>query len=148
MDVRMRCLRVNFMNKEIQERILSWLPVVIWYGFIFFLSSIPGKTLSSIVPESYQFFCHRIAHFVEYSVLGSLVIRAHSKEKIKITLITIIGLSFFIFLSGSLDEWHQSFTPGRTPALLDAIMDTIWGTFAMLMYKMFVLNKHYATLNR
>ena len=61
---------------------------------------------------------------------------------------TILILACLIFLSGALDEWHQSFTPGRTPALLDAITDTIWGTFAMVIYKVFVLNKRYGNLKK
>ena len=63
------------MNNKAQERILHWLPVVVWYGVIFILSSIPGKTLESIVPETFQFWCHRAAHVIEYGILGILVMR-------------------------------------------------------------------------
>ena len=130
------------------KRILSWLPVVIWFGFISLLSSIPGKTITSIALSSdfLLFWGHRIAHLGEYGVLGCLVIRAYSKETIKVTVVTIIILAMFIFLCGAFDEWHQSFVPGRTPDLLDALFDTVCGTFGMLMYKLFVLNKRYGTL--
>ena len=142
------------MNKMTQKRILLWFPVAIWFAFISFLSSIPGNTISTIpsiilqfinypgnpfskVPiDLYLFWGHRIAHFLEYSVLGSLVMRAYSKEKVRITVMTILFLSCFIFLSGCLDEWHQSFVPGRSPQLIDAIFDAICGTLGMLMYKM------------
>jgi VanZ family protein len=136
------------MNIKTQERILLWLPVVIWFGLISLLSSIPATTLSLIAPSSCQFWGHRIAHIVEYGVLGVLVMRAYANEKAKITVVTILFLACFIFLSGVLDEWHQSFTPGRTPELIDAIFDAICGTFGMLIYKMFVLNKHYVNLKR
>jgi VanZ family protein len=147
------------MNKKTQERILRWFPVAAWFAFISFLSSIPGGTISAIpsmflnfinfpgnpfskIPlDFYLFWGHRIAHFVEYSVLGGLVFRAYSKERTRVTVMTMVLLSGFIFLSGALDEWHQSFTPGRTPALIDAIFDTICGTFGMLVYKMLVFNK-------
>jgi len=114
----------------------NWLPVVIWYGFICVLSSIPGKTLTTLVPDSnYQFWGHRIAHIIEYGVLGVLVIRAYATPKTKVNVMTILILACFIFLSGALDEWHQSFTPGRSPELIDAIFDTICGTFGMIVYK-------------
>lgn len=114
----------------------KWLAVVIWYGFICCLSSIPGRTLNSLVPDSsLQFWGHRIAHIVEYGVLGVLVIRAYANQKTKITVMTILILACFIFLSGALDEWHQSFTPGRTPELIDALFDTICGACGMVVYK-------------
>jgi hypothetical protein len=128
------------MNIKTQERIWFWLPVAIWYGFIAILSSIPGRTISSIVPSDFcLFWGHRIAHLVEYGILGSLLLRAYSKEKVKISVRTIMFLCCFIFLSGVLDEWHQSFVLGRTPALLDAIFDTICGAFGMLIYKIYFL---------
>ncbi len=139
------------MNKKIQDRIVHWLPVMVWFGLIFFLSSIPSSTIKKIpaiivyfnIPEDwYLFWGHRVAHFVEYGVLGMLVIRAYSKETMRITLMTILGLSCCIFLSGLLDEWHQSFVPGRTLQLLDAIFDTICAMLGMLFYKMAVLNKY------
>ena len=118
------------------KRILNCLPVVCWYGFICLLSSIPGKTIVSMVPrESYQFWCHRIAHFVEYGVLGVLVIRACVMEGLKITILIILSLACLVFLSGALDEWHQSFVPGRTPQSIDAVFDTICGTVGMILYK-------------
>lgn len=95
-------------------------------------------SLSKIPLRVYVFWCHRTCHTVEYGVLGALVIRAYSKEK-RVTLATILFLGLLIFLSGAFDEWHQSFVPGRTPALLDAVYDTICGTFGMIAYHLTAL---------
>lgn len=33
---------------------------------------------------------------------------------------------------GFVDEWHQSFVPGRTPDIRDIVADTVGATFAVL----------------
>jgi len=117
-----------------RENLFLWFPVVVWFGLISYLSSIPGNVISSkpsLVPsfiplDDYLFWGHRLAHVVEYGTYGILVLRACSLRKTKpIHLVTILVLSVFVFLSGCLDEWHQSFVPGRTPELIDALFDTI-----------------------
>jgi VanZ family protein len=116
------------------SRVYYWLVVVLWLGVIFLLSSIPGASLPRMPNENWHFWAHRLAHIGEYGVLGFLVIRAYSYKKARIGVFTILLLSVFIFLSGAFDEWHQSFVPGRTPQLLDAIFDTICGAWGMLVY--------------
>jgi VanZ family protein len=122
---------------------MIWLPVIIWYGVIFGLSSIPAHVLNASEPhflpwsiDAYLFWGHRIAHVIEYGTLGILVLRAYSRRKNRpITLKTVLLLAFFIFLAGCLDEYHQSFVPGRTPELIDALFDAICAGLAMLLYK-------------
>ncbi len=147
------------MNKKISERILLWLPVGMWYAGICLFSSVRGDTVSSLpslllnilssadnplfkIPiETYLFWGHRIAHFIEYSILGILIMRAYAHEVRRVTLVKILFLSVLVFASGSVDEWHQSFVPGRSPQLLDVIFDTICAALGMLNYKIFILNK-------
>lgn len=44
------------------------------------------------------------------------------------------GLSILLTLGyGLLDEWHQSFVPGRTPDVRDIIADTAGATLAMIV---------------
>jgi len=88
--------------------------------------------------EWWLFWAHRTAHIVEYSILGVLVIRAYSYKKARIGVMTVLFLSVFILLSGLFDEWHQTFVPGRTGQLIDAIFDTICGTGGMLVYFMWI----------
>jgi VanZ family protein len=116
------------------KRLYYWLPVFVWLEVIFILSSIPGSYLPPLPSEMWLFWGHRIAHMVEYSVLGVLLIRAFTSKKIRAGAGTVLFLAIFIFAAGSFDEWHQTFVPGRHPALLDALFDTINGALGMLIY--------------
>ena len=115
-------------------KLIYWLPVFIWLGIIFILSSIPASSLPQMPTESWNFWAHRSAHAGEYSVLGVLTIRAYSIQGSKMEVKAILYLSLFILLSGLLDEWHQSFVPGRHAQLIDALFDTICGASGMLIY--------------
>ena len=53
-----------------------WGPVLLWAGFIFFLSSIPD--LSSGLEQ--DFLLRKIAHVAEYAVLALLLWRALGAE--------------------------------------------------------------------
>jgi len=120
------------------KRFLYWLPAILWFGIIFYLSSIPSADLPKMPSEDWLFWAHRTAHIGEYSVFGALVLRAYSYKKVRVGVITILFLSIFIFLAGSFDEWHQTFVPGRHGQLIDAVFDTICGALGMLFYLLWV----------
>jgi VanZ family protein len=66
------------------------------------------------------------AHFIAYGVLsffvyGALALRT---SRWKTALLLTVGLSAVL---GGLDEVHQMFVPGRTPALDDLTADIIGG---------------------
>ena len=117
------------------KSLLAWLPVFIWLEIIFILSSIPAAELPAMPSEGWHFWAHRTAHILEYAVLGVLVIRAYTHDRPYKGLGTVFLLALFILLAGLFDEWHQSFVPGRDCELLDAMFDTVCGTFGMLLYK-------------
>ena len=92
------------------------------------LSHVPQEDLpksDSIDSIDYLF------HFAEYSILGFLLFRSITSDE----LLTfhpfygslLIGISFAI-----LDEFHQSFVPGRHMSSIDMIFDSLgilFGTF-------------------
>lgn len=94
--------------------IILWLPVIIWAGLIFYLSSIPD--LKTSLETFWDIILRKIAHIVEYSVLFLLLSRAMKKPLIWPIIISI--------LYAILDEFHQSFVPGRNMALLDVCFDS------------------------
>ena len=71
-----------------------------------------------------QFVIRKLAHFSIYAILGVLLMSlAETYEfsnKKKIILSLLVGL-----LYASLDEFHQSFVPGRTAAITDVLLDTL-----------------------
>lgn len=95
------------------------------------------------------------AHFTEYFILGFLWLSTflssiHKKESSAQSLIVLKRYKWILY-SGSLsciyamsDEIHQGFTAGRSPAVLDVLIDTIGG-FAGAFIAFFIL---YACVKR
>ena len=98
-----------------------WLPVIIWAGIIFWLSSIPNLKTNL----EYDFILRKMAHITEYFILTFLLYGAFKGS------FNMNAACFFIypdslsFLYALSDEFHQSFVPGRSAALRDVLIDTI-----------------------
>ena len=88
-----------------------WLPVVVWAGLIFALSSVPG--LDSGL--SWDFPLRKAAHGLEYAVLGALLARAVAEVPA-----LWLGIAYAVS-----DELHQSFVPGRAASLFDVGVDAV-----------------------
>ena len=106
-------------------KLIRWLPAVGWMVIIFILSNqqTPGITGSSsihFVPVYWQrFFILKFFHLIEYGLLFLFLLFA-SRSTPK---------SFLIgYLYACTDEYHQSFTPGRTPRFRDTMID-LFGMF-------------------
>ena len=85
------------------------------------------------LPGFIEFFIRKGAHFGVYFVMAFVmasIVRMWVQRKAKITAITI-GI---VFIYACLDEWHQSFTGGRTPLFHDVIIDTIGGLTGIALY--------------
>jgi VanZ family protein len=103
--------------------LISWGPVVIWAGLIFYLSSIPGLSTGWGV---YDLILRKAAHMTEYAVLTFLVQRAIRRTWSIFRLSGVLVVSFlFSFLYAISDEFHQGFVPGRTPSVVDVFIDSV-----------------------
>lgn len=95
----------------VATRVSAWLPVAVWAGVIFALSSIPslgtGLGLADLV-------LRKIAHGVEFAALGALLYRATSREAWSIG---------FGALYAASDEVHQAFVAGRVASATDWVID-------------------------
>ena len=87
-----------------------WLPVVLWAGVIFALSSIPslGTGLGT-----WDLVLRKAAHVTEYAVLGALLVRAVAEAPA-----FVLGVAYAVT-----DEVHQSFVDGRAGTPLDVTID-------------------------
>jgi VanZ family protein len=98
--------------------------------------------LPSASPETLEFLHHIIrkcAHFTEYFILSLLILRAvRAGEKgwhLRWALVTVL----IVFCYAGLDEFHQSFVPGRGAAFTDVLIDTSGGIAAQLVASLVVL---------
>jgi VanZ family protein len=96
----------------VAARVNAWLPVAVWAGVIFTLSSIPA--LDSGL-GTWDAVLRTFAHFAEYGILGALLYRALRRGPAAIALGSLYAVT---------DEVHQVFVSGRHGSLLDWLIDT------------------------
>lgn len=93
-----------------------WTPPVLWVAIILVGTSWPSLKLG---PDDLAL--DKIAHFSAYAVLAALCVRAtRSPRRLATAASVVLGVS----LLGAVDEWHQSFIPGRSMSLADWMADT------------------------
>ena len=78
----------------------------------------------------------KLFHFVEYFILGALLVRASARASGKSNFKLIFLLSVLIASAyGALDEFHQRFVSGRSPEIFDILSDII-GSFSGALLSM------------
>jgi len=110
--------------KKLSLIIKLWLPVIVWCGFIFYLSSIPN--LKATKNPFWDETIRSIIHGLFYAFLYLLFFRAINFKRNNKDFLTPITLSCLYALS---DETHQLFVPTRTFQLKDILVD-FTGIFA------------------
>jgi len=114
---------------KLKHFLYFYAPVILWASLIFYLSSL--STLPSAQKIWWDFIFKKSAHMFVYAVLYFLVVRA---LKLKSTKYYKWGYLICILYSIS-DEFHQSFTPGRSPMVTDVGFDIIGMTITYLRLK-------------
>jgi len=109
-----------------------WLPVVLWAGFIFYVSSLPSADIPGIF--TYQ---DALFHIFEYAFLALLLSRAlknyQSSLFNKSRRILLVILTCLIYAIS--DEIHQNFIPGRESSLADVIFDGLGIVLGSVIYR-------------
>lgn len=100
----------------------AWLSVIIWAGLIFLLSSTPN--LRTDLADPIDFGLRKTAHVVVYGILGVLLARAGRRTFKKIKTALLVGLILGVTVA-VLDEFNQTFTPGRNGRIEDVIIDLV-----------------------
>ena len=96
----------------VSARVSPWVPILLWAGVIFAISSIPSLGTGLGV---WDLVLRKLAHLVEYAVLGALAYRALRREPAAIALASAYAVT---------DEVHQAFVSGRHGSPLDWLIDT------------------------
>ncbi|OGF44393.1 MAG: hypothetical protein A2231_04950 [Candidatus Firestonebacteria bacterium RIFOXYA2_FULL_40_8] len=115
------------------KKLIYWLPAGIFAVCVFYLSSIsnpPGVRLLQFIPNS-----DKLAHMTEYFILSSLIFfalaRGHNIKTNKAIIIAILLTAAYAIT----DEYHQSFTPGRSMDVLDWAADTAGAIIVSTRYE-------------
>lgn len=117
---------------------LAWLPPVAWAGIILFLSAQPARRL----PDVGFRFSDKLVHAAVYAVLGALVARALARTRRPLTAVAAAVAVAVVAGFGLFDEWTQSFSPGRSPDLIDAVADAVGATAGFLLAMRYHRGRH------
>ncbi|NFG25426.1 VanZ family protein [Clostridium botulinum] len=132
-----------------KRKVINWILLILWMIIIFAMSNQPavvsdkqsglvittltnlGIDMNGIFGELANFIVRKTAHFLEYMILGILILNVleihYTRQKIR-----LLGV-LLVFLYASSDEIHQLFVQGREGAFRDVVIDTFGGTFGIFV---------------
>ena len=140
------------------HKIISWGAVILWMGFIFYLSHQPAtvsnelstgvtevivRTIEKVAPNKefdikrFNHIIRKNAHFFIYLVLGVFVINAFRASGVYGYRGMALALLVCVLYAIS-DEVHQMFIPGRGPGIKDVLIDSAGAMVGIGIY-MFVI---------
>jgi len=100
----------------------KYVSLVLWLGAIYFLSSESLEIFAAT--DIWAFIIRKLAHMFEYGVLAFLLFRILGQtEKRHVNWNLFWTFIFCVFYAIS-DEYHQTFTPGRTGIYTDVLIDS------------------------
>ncbi len=120
---------MSFKNKKMFFY-LSFLPLVLWGGFIFYLSSIPGSDIPSsspVIPYLVHFFLFSVLT-VFYFLPFVLFQDYRDMEKIRRNMVILFVFAFT-------DELHQLWVEGREFSMWDFLTDSLGIVFVWYFFK-------------
>lgn len=100
-------------------------PVALAIG----ISTVSGQ---SNVPSPQIVNFDKVAHLLVFGLLGTLIARVEGVARWP-----GLGVGWAVVLAsafGGLDEWHQSYTPGRYVEFADWVADTVGAALAVTLY--------------
>jgi VanZ family protein len=100
----------------------AWVWPAVLAGGIFLASSRSQLATPDIL------FIDKIAHFSVYGLLATLLCRLGRGWRAAV--LALLATSLY----GISDEWHQSFTPGRSVEIADWAADTAGAALAVTLY--------------
>lgn len=98
---------------------LTWLLIISYMSFIFYLSSLPSPPQPI---EGYEKEAPIVEHIIEFSLLGFLLVPGFKNLRVRKFLFLAIVVGIFY---GITDEAHQFFVPGRYSTFLDVLADSV-----------------------
>ncbi len=103
-----------------------WGPPVVYALAIFATSSL------SVVPSPPAHLTDKHVHLLVYAGLAVVLVRAMSGGRwAGVTPATTLQAAMMAIAYGAIDEWHQSFVPGRHADARDVIADVVGVALAM-----------------
>jgi VanZ family protein len=107
------------------------LPLIIYAGCIYYVSSIDGN----ILPDINKYHMDKVAHFAEYLIFAFLAMRTISRLFPKLGAISNFIISIIVItMFGASDEIHQLLVPNRTCSFTDFVFDFLGAGMGVLIF--------------
>jgi VanZ family protein len=117
------------------KRILSLLPPLLYMALIYYLSDRPTPEILHKAP---RLFGMKVVHLLEYGLLAILWFRA-LRHATPWSSRALCLLSVALTLAwGISDEIHQSYVPGRTARVGDAVTDLVGAVIAVWLWRLWI----------
>ena len=134
-----------------KKKIVLWILLIIWLYVIYFFSSQNGsasESTSSIIynivktyiPNINVLIVRKLAHFIEFSVLGIIITLLYKEYKC-ITNKGFILIFLLRIIFASFDELHQLFINERAGKITDVVIDSM-GSFFGIICTLFFKKKY------
>ena len=137
-----------------------WWPAIVWAVLIFAFSTgafssentghiiipilrwiFPGASSESLAAMHH--FLRKCGHFTEYFVLSLLIMRGIRGGHQELRFAWILAAITLVAGYATLDEFHQSFVPGRGGLELDdVLLDTLGGAAAQVIAALVIFWEH------
>lgn len=128
-----------------------WAPAILWAAVILaasspalsaeqtghwiqeIVTSVTGSPLSAGTFEAVHFTIRKLGHLTEYGIFGVLAFRAFRGERRGWSRRWMLSALAAALMLASIDEWHQTFVPGRTGAVTDVWIDVCGAAMAQFV---------------
>ncbi len=118
---------VSVFERRVMSRVLGWGPAAFWAAVLFLLSELQG---GGGVPAG----ADKLVHGGLYLILGLFLAwgKARTGFAGPAFLLWIMGAGY-----GALDEWHQSFVPGRDVSVGDWMANSVGVMLGLVLFPTF-----------
>ncbi len=108
--------------------VFGWGPAALWAAVLFLLSELQGT--GGVLPLG----ADKLVHGGLYLILGLSLAwgRRRTGSDVPALLLLLTGVGY-----GALDEWHQSFVPGRFPSVGDWVADSAGVMLGLVLFARF-----------
>lgn len=110
------------MGKRIPGFLARWGPALVVMAVIFVASATPGDELPNA--GRFDVVLKKGGHFLGYALLGAAYLRGLAWRRRTANRDAAVAILLALLYAAS-DEIHQAFTPGRTPAVRDVLLDGV-----------------------
>jgi VanZ family protein len=124
-----------------KEFLKRWGPAILVMGIIFIASNTSGADIPGFGIMDIE--VKKGGHMLGYALLAASYFHALDNGRRKPRILFLLTVLLSVIYAAS-DEFHQSFTPGRTPAVTDVCIDasgSIIGMAVLILLRRRFINK-------